>query len=312
LGEAFDYAKEFKSLDLNAVIKDLHALMTDSQEWWPADYGHYGGLLIRMTWHSAGTYRIADGRGGAAVAWPRAARAQQPGMPVIGFMSARGPQDSAYLLEAFHRALAEGGFVEGQNVAIEFRWAHGQYDRLPAIAADLVSRRVNVILAVGGDPSPLAAKHATSTIPIVFGMGSDPVSAGLVESFNRPGGNVTGVTLLTNLMEPKRLGLLRELAPGAPLIGILLNPNFPPAALQLQQIEEAARGVGQRVAVARASTDEELDAAFATLIKERVDALLVAADPTSTSGASGSSASRRDSACPPFTSSGNLLWLAAS
>jgi putative tryptophan/tyrosine transport system substrate-binding protein len=216
---------------------------------------------------------------GGAAAWPLAARAQQPAMPVIGFMSARGPEDSAYLLEAFHGALAEGGFVRGQNIAIEFRWAHGQYDRLPAIAADLVSRRVNVIVAVGGDPSPLAAKRATSTIPIVFGMGSDPVSAGLVESFNRPGGNVTGVTLLTNLMEPKRLGLLRELAPGAPLVGILLNPNFRPAALQLQQIDEAARGVGQRIAVARASTDEELDAAFAALVKERVDALLVAADP---------------------------------
>jgi putative ABC transport system substrate-binding protein len=216
---------------------------------------------------------------GGAAAWPVTARAQQPAMPVIGFMSARGPEDSAYLVEAFHRGLAEGGFVEGRNVRIEFRWAHGQYDRLPAIAADLVSRRVNVITAVGGDPSPLAAKRATSTIPIVFGMGGDPVSAGLVESFNRPGGNVTGVTLLTSQMEPKRLGLLRELAPGAPLIGILLNPNFPPATLQLQQIEEAARGVGQRIAVARASTDEELDAAFAALVKERIDALLVAADP---------------------------------
>jgi putative tryptophan/tyrosine transport system substrate-binding protein len=217
--------------------------------------------------------------GSAAAAWPLAARAQQPTMPVIGFMSARGPEDSAYLLEAFHRGLAEGGFVEGQNIAIEFRWAHGQYDRLPAIADDLVSRRVNVITAVGGDPSPLAAKRATSTIPIVFGMGSDPVSAGLVESFNRPGGNVTGVTLLTNLMEPKRLGLLRELAPGATLTGILLNPSFPPAALQLQQIEEAARSVDQRIVVARASTDEELDAAFAALVKERVDALLVGGDP---------------------------------
>jgi len=216
--------------------------------------------------------------GGAAAAWPLAARAQQPAMPVIGFMSPRGPEDSANLLGAFRRGLAEGGFVEGQNVAIEFRWAHGQYDRLPAMAADLVSRRVSVITAVGGDPSPLAAKRATSTIPIVFGMGSDPVSAGLIESFNRPGGNVTGATLWTNLMEPKRLGLLRELAPGAPLIGVLLNPNFPPAALQLQQIEQAARGVGQQITVARASTDEELDAAFATLIKERVDALLVAGD----------------------------------
>jgi putative tryptophan/tyrosine transport system substrate-binding protein len=162
---------------------------------------------------------------------------------------------------------------------IEFRWARGQYDRLPEIAAELVSRRVSVLTAVGGDPSPLAAKRATSTIPIVFGMGSDPVSAGLVESFNRPGGNVTGITLLTNLMEPKRLGLLRELAPGASLTGILLNPSFPPAALQLRQIEEAARSVGQRIVVARASTDEELDAAFATLVKERVDTLLVASDP---------------------------------
>jgi ABC-type uncharacterized transport system substrate-binding protein len=217
--------------------------------------------------------------GGAAAAWPLEARAQQPEMPIIGFMSARGPEDSAYLVQAFHRGLAEGGFVEGQNVAIEFRWAHGQYNRLPAIAADLVSRRVNVITAIGGDPSALAAKGATSSIPIVFGIGGDPVAAGLVESFNRPGGNVTGVTLLTSQMEPKRLGLLRELAPGAPVIGILLNPNFGPATFQLQQIEEAARGVGQRIAVARASTDEELDAAFATLVKERVDALLVAADP---------------------------------
>jgi putative ABC transport system substrate-binding protein len=217
--------------------------------------------------------------GGAAAAWPLAARAQQSAMPVIGFMSTRGPEDSAYLVQAFHRGLAEGGFVEGQNVAIEFRWAQGQYDRLPALAADLVSRRVNVITAIGGDPSPLAAKRATSTIPIVFGMGGDPIRAGLVESFNRPGGNVTGITLLTSQMEPKRLGLLRELAPGAPLIGILLNPNFRPAALQLQQIEEAALGVGQRIAVARASTDVELDAAFTALVKERVDALLVAADP---------------------------------
>jgi putative ABC transport system substrate-binding protein len=168
--------------------------------------------------------------GGAAAAWPLAARAQQPAMPVIGFMSARSPEDSAYLLEAFRRGLKEGGFVEGQNVAIEFRWACGDYSRLPALAADLVSRRVNVIAAVGGDFSPIAAKRATSTIPIVFGMGGDPVEAGLVASFNRPGGNMTDATLLTNLMEPKRLGLLRELAPGVPLFGALINPNFPPVA----------------------------------------------------------------------------------
>jgi len=168
--------------------------------------------------------------GGTAAAWPLVAHAQQSVMPVIGFMSSRSPEDSVHLLEAFRRGLKEGGFSEGQNVAIEFRWAHGDYSKLPALAADLVSRRVNVLTAVGGDPSPHAAKRATSTIPIVFGMGGDPVSDGLVESFNRPGGNVTGVTLLTNLMEPKRLGLLRELAPGVTLIGALVNPAFAPAS----------------------------------------------------------------------------------
>jgi putative ABC transport system substrate-binding protein len=220
--------------------------------------------------------------GGAAaspLSRPLVAHAQQPPMPVIGFMSPRSAAESAHLLEAFRGGLKEGGFVEGQNVAIEFRWADGDYDRLPALAADLVSRRVSVIAAVGGDPSPIAAKRATSSIPIVFGMGGDPVAAGLVESFNRPGGNVTGFTLLTNLMEPKRLGLLRELAPGVPLVGVLLNPNFPPAARQLQQLEEAARTVGQRIIVGNASTDAELDAAFASFIREGAGALLVAGDP---------------------------------
>jgi putative ABC transport system substrate-binding protein len=200
-------------------------------------------------------------------------------MPVIGFMSARSPEDSVHLLEAFRRGLKEGGFVEGQNVAIEFRWARGEYNRLPEMAADLVSRRVNVLTAVGGDPSPRAAKRATSTIPIVFGMGGDPVRDGLVESFNRPGGNVTGVTLMTNLMESKRFGLLRDLVPDTKLVGVLLNPSFAPSARQLQQIEEAARSIGQRLIVAKASTDEGLDAAFTALVRERADALLVAADP---------------------------------
>jgi putative tryptophan/tyrosine transport system substrate-binding protein len=214
---------------------------------------------------------------GGAAAWPLAARAQQAAVPVIGFMSARSPEDSAHLLAAFRRGLAEGGYVEGQNVSIEFRWARGQYDLLPAMAADLVSRRVSVLVAVGGDPSPRAAKRATSTIPIVFGIGGDPISEGLVESFNRPGGNATGDTLYTNIMEPKRLGLLRELVPGVPLIGVLLNPSLAP--YQLPQIEEAARSVDQRILVVKASTDEELMAAFASLTVERVGALLVAADP---------------------------------
>ena len=214
----------------------------------------------------------------AAAARPLAARAQQS-MPVIGFMSARSPEDSVHLLEAFRRGLKEGGFVEGQNVVIEFRWARGEYDRLPEMAADLVSRRVSVLTAVGGDPSPRAAKRATSTIPIVFGIGGDPVRDGLVESFNRPGGNVTGVTLMTNLMESKRFGLLRDLVPDAQLVGALLNPSFAPSARQSQQIEEAARSIGQRLIVAKASTDEELDAAFKALVRERAHALLVAADP---------------------------------
>src|SRR4051794_21492751 len=179
--------------------------------------------------------------GGAAAAWPLAVRAQQSAMPVIGFMSARSPEDSVHLLVAFRRGLAEGGFVEGQNVTIEFRWARGQYDRLPEMAADLVNRRVNVLTAVGGDPSPHAAKRATSAIPIVFGMGGDPVSDGLVESFNRPGGNVTGITLMTNLMEPKRFSLLRDLVPDAPLFGVLLTPSFPPAARHLLDLLQLAR-----------------------------------------------------------------------
>ena len=175
---------------------------------------------------------------GGAATWPLAARAQQPAMPVVGFLSSRAPEDSNHLVAAFRRGLAEGGFVEGQNVAIEFRWARGQYDLLPAMAAELVSRRVDVLTTAGGEPSALAAKRATSTIPIVFGLGSDPISVGLVESWNRPGGNATGVTLLTRLMEPKRLGLLRDLVPGVALVGVLLNPSFPTAERQLQEIEE--------------------------------------------------------------------------
>src|SRR5262249_14879406 len=167
--------------------------------------------------------------GSAAVASPLVARAQQPAMPVIGFMSARSPEDSAHLVAAFRNGLAEGGYVEGQNVIIEFRWARGQYDLLPAMAAELVNRRVAGLTAAGGEPSAFGAQRATPRTPIVFGLGGDPVSSGLVESFNRPGANMTGVTLLTALMEPKRLGLLRELVPGVPLIGVLVNPSFPPA-----------------------------------------------------------------------------------
>ena len=248
--------------------------------------------------------------GGAVVAWPLAARAQQPAMPVIGFLSARSPEDSAHLVVAFRRGLAEGGFIEGQNVTVEFRWARGQYDLLPEMAADLVARRVSVLTTAGGDPAALAAKRATSTIPIVFGLGGDPVSAGLVESFNRPGGNATGVTLLTTLMEPKRLGLLRELVPGVPLVGVLLNPRFPTAPRQLQEIEEAARTIDQRIVIAtpvptRNSTTHSPPSPGSAW-------LLCWSRPTHTStcGAIGSSASRNSSACPPSTSSANMPWRA--
>jgi len=195
-------------------------------------------------------------------------------------MSARSPDESAHLVEAFRRGLKdEAGYVEGENVAIEFRWALGDYSRMPALAADLVNRRVTVIAAVGSEVSGQAAKQATATIPIVFATGSDPVSLGLVASFNRPGGNATGITTSTNLMEPKRLGLLRELAPSVALVGVLINPNFPPAARQARDLEDAARAVGQRIVIARASADEELDAAFAFLVREGIGSLLVTGDP---------------------------------
>jgi putative ABC transport system substrate-binding protein len=210
---------------------------------------------------------------------PFAARTQQPVKPTLGFLSARSPEDSADLVEAFRGGLKEGGFVDGQNVAIEFRWAHGDYTRLSDLARDLVAHRVAVIATLGGDPSAIAAKRVTSTVPIVFAIGSDPVSAGLVDSFNRPGGNATGVATSTNLMEPKRLALLRELAPSVALIGVLVNPNFPPAARQAQDIQEAARTAAQQIVVAKASTDDELQAAFASLVHAGIRALLVTADP---------------------------------
>jgi ABC-type uncharacterized transport system substrate-binding protein len=216
---------------------------------------------------------------GGAATWPLAARAQQPTMPVIGFMSSRAASDSVHLISAFQRGLSEGGLVEGRNVAVEYRWAQGNYDLMPAIAAELVNRRVAVLVAAGGDVSAQAAKKATSTVPIVFGTGSDPVATGLVASINRPGGNVTGVHVLTNQMEPKRLGLLNELIPRTTLIGILLNHRFPAAPRMLREIEEAARTIGHPVFVAKASNDAELDAAFAALVERRVGALLVAADP---------------------------------
>ena len=211
-------------------------------------------------------------------AWPLAARGQQPAVPVIGFLSSRSPEDSVYVLDAFRQGLREAGFVDGHNVAIEFRWARGQYQQLPAMATDLVNRRVAVLAAVGGEPSAVAAKQATSTIPIVFVMG-DPIKPGLVKSFNRPGGNATGSVPRSIELEPKRLGLLHELVPGVPLIGALLNPNYPTAASQLHDLEQAVRSIDKRLFVAKASDDAELNAAFASLLQQRVGALLVTSDP---------------------------------
>jgi putative tryptophan/tyrosine transport system substrate-binding protein len=216
--------------------------------------------------------------GGAAAAWPIAARAQQAAMPMIGFLSGRSHADSKQMLAALGQGLNEQGFVERQNVTIEYRWADGHYDRLPALAADLVSRQVAVILAVGSVPSPLAAKAATSTIPIVFVVGGDPVKFGLVATLNRPGGNVTGVSVLSGPLTAKRLELLRELLPQAGIVACLVNPNNPEADSQLMDIRAAAVTFRQEVLILNASTDHELHGAFAMLARERAAGLLVGND----------------------------------
>jgi putative tryptophan/tyrosine transport system substrate-binding protein len=217
--------------------------------------------------------------GGAAVAWPLAARAQQATMPAIGYLSARSPADSAHLVEAFRRGLSEAGYVEGQTVTVEHRWALGQHDLLPAMAVELVRKPVTVLVSVGGESAALAARAATSTIPIVFIIGGDPVKLGLAASYNRPGGNATGISILTSTLEPKRLGLLHELVSQAATIGVLLNPNFPSFEGQLRDVQEAARAVAVQIHVLRASTDGEIEVAFETVAQERVAALAVAADP---------------------------------
>jgi len=201
---------------------------------------------------------------GGAAAWPLVTRAQQA-IPVIGFLSGRSLDDSKQMIAAFREGLNEQGFVELRNVSIEYRWAEGQYDRLPALAADLVRQQVALILAVGSVPSPLAAKAATSTIPIVFVVGGDPVRFGLVASLNRPGGNVTGVSVLSGPLTAKRLELLRELASRPGVVACLVNPNNPEAESQLTDIRAAALTFGQELLVLNASTDHELDFAFATL-----------------------------------------------
>jgi ABC-type uncharacterized transport system substrate-binding protein len=217
--------------------------------------------------------------GGAAVAWPLAARGQQPAMPVIGFLHSASPEPNAHLVAGFRQGLSESGYVEGRNVAIEYRWAENHYDRLPGLAADLTAQRVAVILAAGGTVTPLAAKAATTTIPIVFVIGADPVKAGLVASFNRPGANITGVTVITDLVITKRLELLRELLPAADVIALLLNSHNPNAETRSRDVQRAARALGRQIHVLYASDEREIEAAFANLLQQRIGALLIQSDP---------------------------------
>jgi putative ABC transport system substrate-binding protein len=216
--------------------------------------------------------------GGAALAWPLAARAQQPAMPVVGILGAPSSAPYARYVTAVHQGLKKAGYIDGHNVTFEYRWAEGHYDRLPALAADLVSRRVAVIVPIGGAPSTVAAKEATATIPVVFNIGADPVRLGLVGSLNRPGGNVTGVAILAVELEAKRLELLHELMPTAGLIAFLVNPNNAQVENQVQDVQSAARGIGQRIIILRVSTERELEAVFATIVQKRADALLVGTD----------------------------------
>jgi putative ABC transport system substrate-binding protein len=214
--------------------------------------------------------------GGAAVTWPLAARAQQPAMPVIGFLSPSSAEAFVGRLRGFRQGLKDTGYVEGENVAIEYRWAGNQFDRLPELAADLVRREVAVIATSGGPASAFAAKAATTTIPIVFIVGADPVGLGLVTSLSRPGGNLTGINFFAFELAAKRLGLLRELVPGVTRVAVLVNPNDAAIAeATARDVETAARAVGMQIQVLNASTSREIDAAFASIVRERPDALIV-------------------------------------
>jgi putative ABC transport system substrate-binding protein len=216
---------------------------------------------------------------GGAAAWPLAAYAQQPAMPVIGFLNSASPGAFEPYVRAFRLGLKEAGFIEGQNVMIEYRWAEGHFDRLPELAADLVQRKVAVIAATGGPPSALAAKAASVTTPIVFVVASDPIKLGLVASFNRPGGNITGASMLAVTVEPKKLEFLHSLVPRAVVIGLLVNPGNPNGQIISANLQTAARTLGLQMQIVKAATAGEFDAAFATLVEQRVGALVVAADP---------------------------------
>jgi len=215
---------------------------------------------------------------GGVAAWPLTAHAQQPAMPVIGYLGPESPAVFASRVRAFRQGLGETGYAEGRNVAIEFRWAEGQHNRLPALAADLVGRQVAVIVAPGGAPGALAAKSATTTIPIVFEMGADPVAVGVVGNLNRPGGNLTGVSSLNVQVTPKRLEILHEVVPTAAEIAVLVNPTSPTTDSQLQNLQAAARALSLQLHVLHASTERDFDAAFVTLLQLRAGGLVVASD----------------------------------
>ena len=216
---------------------------------------------------------------GGAAAWPLAAHAQQPARPVIGFLFGGSPEGSANFVAAFRKGLGDAGYVEGQNVAIEYLWTHNDNDRLPELAADLVRRRVAVIVTPNFTAAALAAKAATTTIPIVFGGGFDPVQAGLVASLNQPGGNVTGISFMSVEIGGKRLGLLHELLPGAAHFAMLVNPTNPNAELNITEARAATSVIGRQIEVLTASTNRDIDTAFASLVEKRADALLLSPEP---------------------------------
>jgi len=216
--------------------------------------------------------------GGAAAAWPLTVLAQQQALPVVGFLNGQSPTLYAHYVDVFRLALNAAGFIEGRNIVIEYRWAEGQYDKLPALAADLVSRRVNVITATGTTAAVLAAKAATATIPIIFTTGGDPVKAGLVPNLKRPGGNVTGVSFLVNETGSKQLELLCEMVPSATSVGLLVNPKNPNMDAEIADVMQAARVLGRQVQVVDASSEPEIDGAFAAFVQQRVNAIIIFAD----------------------------------
>jgi putative ABC transport system substrate-binding protein len=217
--------------------------------------------------------------GGAAAAWSLAAPAQQQAVPVVGFLHPASPETFGHIVGGFRRGLNDTGFVEGQNVAIEYRWARGEYERLPALATELVRLRARVIVAGGGEVGALAAKAATPTIPILINTSSDPVKTGLVASFNRPGGNVTGLMTASSVLEAKKFGLLCEMVPNARLVAMLINPNYPPNAADAVEVQSAAQSIGRQLLLVRANSAETIDLAIADLVARRAEALLVSGDP---------------------------------